>query len=132
MLIKIAITWMFVSIPQVNIQGATAGSLIAYAIILVIGMFLLVKYSKVSPNFYSTTIKPLIGAVFSSAAAFFTNAFLSQIITQRLSTLISILIAIVVYLITLLILRTFTATELRFLPKGEKIVKVLEKWHLIG
>jgi len=30
-----------------------------------------------------------------------------------------------------LILRAFTATELKFLPKGEKIAKTLEKLGLI-
>ncbi len=132
MLIKIAITWMFVSIPEINIQGATAGSLIAYAIILIIGMYLLVKHSKVSPNFFTTTIKPLIGAVFSSAAAFFANMFFSSLLPQRISTVLAILCAIIIYLAALLLMRTFTATEIKFLPKGEKISKVLEKWRLIG
>lgn len=132
MLIKIAITWMFVSVPEINIQGATAGSLVAYAVILIIGTFLLIRYSKIKINFYTTTIKPLIGAVLSSAAAFAVNYFMCQIVTQRISTVISIVAAVVVYIISLLILRAFTATEVKFLPKGEKIAKALEKWHLIG
>lgn len=132
MLIKIAITWMFVSIPEINIQGATAGSLVAYAVILIIGTFLLIRYSKIKINFYTTTIKPLIGAVISSAAAYIVNYFMSGIVPQRVSTVLAIVAAVVVYIISLLILRAFTATEIKFLPKGEKIAKVLEKWHLIG
>lgn len=132
MIVKISVSWMFVSIPEINIQGATAGSLIAYALILVIGMYLLVKHSKISPNFFSTIIKPLIGSVFSSATAFFTNMFFANIVPEKISTILSILCAIVVYLVALLLMRTFTATEIKFLPKGEKIAKVLEKWRLIG
>ena len=132
MLIKIATSWMFVSIPEFNIQGATAGTLISFATIFVIGMYLLVKYSKVSIDFFSTTIKPLIGAVFSSAAAFFTNMLLSSLIPQRLSTISAIAAAVIVYIILLLIMRAFTATEIKLLPKGEKIAKALEKWHMIG
>lgn len=132
MLIKIGVTWMFVSIPEVNIQGATAGSLVAYAVILIIGTLLLIRYSKVKINFYTTTIKPLMGAVISSAAAYFVNYFMSGIVAQRVSTVLAIVAAVVVYIISLLILRAFTATEVKFLPKGEKIAKVLEKWHLIG
>lgn len=132
MLIKIATSWIFVSIPEINIQGATAGSLISYAIILVIGMYLLVKHSKVTPDFFSTTVKPLIGSVFSSAATFFTNMLLSSLIPQRLSTILAVVAAVIVYIIALLLMRAFTATEIKFLPKGEKIAKALEKWHLIG
>lgn len=132
MLIKIATSWMFVSIPEINIQGATTGSLVSYAVILVIGMYLLVKYSKVKPNFFSTTVKPLIGAVFSSSAAFFVNMMLSGLVSQRLSTVLAIISAVIVYIFALLLMRAFTANEIKFLPKGEKIAKTLEKWHLIG
>ncbi len=132
MLIKIGVTWMFVSVPEINIQGATAGTLVGYAVILLIGTYLLVKHSKVSINFFTTTVKPLIGAVLSSAAAYFTNMLCSNYMPQRLSTVIAIICAVVIYVIALLILRAFTATEIKFLPKGEKISKVLEKWHLIG
>lgn len=132
MCIKIGITWMFVSIPSVNIQGATAGTLISYAIIFVIGMYLLIRYSKIMPNLFGTIIKPLIGAVLSSAAAYFVNILLAGSMNHRLSTTIAIIAAAVVYIVALLILRTFTSAEIKFLPKGEKIAKVLEKYHLIG
>ena len=132
MVIKIAITWMFVSVPEINIQGATVGTMIAYAVILFIGIYLLVKHSKVTPNFYTTTIKPLIGSIFSSVTAFVSNMFLENILPQRLSTIVSVILAVIVYITVLLLLRTFTATEIKFLPKGEKIAKVLEKWRLIG
>lgn len=132
MLVKIGTSWIFVSMPEVNIQGATAGSLISYALICVVGMFLLVKYSGIVPNFFSTTIKPLIGAVGSSAVAFFVNKLCEGHMNHRLSTIIAILAAAVIYIAILLILRTFSAQEVRILPKGEKIAKTLEKLHLIG
>ena len=132
MLIKIGTSWVFVSIPDINIQGATAGSMISYAIICVAGMYLLIKHSRVVPDFLSTTVKPLIAAVCCSAAAYFANAFLEGKMNHRLSTILAILAAVIVFIAILLILRTFSAKEVRFLPKGEKIAKTLEKLHLIG
>ena len=135
MAVKIGTSWIFVSIPEINIQGATAGSMVSYALICVIGMYLLVKYSRIVPDFFGTTIKPLIGAVCSAAAAYFVNMFVSGLLPEnlnRITTIISILAAIVIYLAVLLILRTFKAEEIKFLPKGEKIAKTLEKLHLIG
>lgn len=140
MLIKIGVTWMFVSIPSVNIQGATAGSLIAYAVILIIGMYLLVKNSKIMPDLFSTVIKPLIAAGASAFTAWgvytLMDGFLSfEALGRRVEVICSLVVAIVaaiaVYVILLLILRAFTATELKFLPKGEKIAKTLEKFGLI-
>ena len=61
-----------------------------------------------------------------------TYMLLENLLPQRLSTIISVIIAVIVYITVLLLLRTFTTTEIKFLPKGEKIAKVLEKWRLIG
>lgn len=206
MLVKIGTSWIFVSIPAINIQGATAGSMVSYALICVIGMFLLIKYSGIVPDFFSTTLKPLIASAACAAAAFFSyrmfagniNAstiglsimiglfvlalviFIGHILTgtspagrhfdesgskthkvvsvavgvvagaaaaflvnklvhslpphffDRVSTVFAVLIAVVVYIAVLLIIRTFSAEEVKFLPKGEKIAKTLEKLHLIG
>ena len=84
MVVKIGTSWIFVSIPSINIQGATAGSMISYALICFIGMFLLIKFSGVRPDFFSTTVKPLIGALCSSAAAFFSFRLLSGFMPQSL------------------------------------------------
>ena len=206
MVVKVCTSWIFVSIPAINIQGATAGSMVSYALICVIGMFLLIKYSRVVPDFFNTTVKPLIGAVCSSAAAFFSYKLLSDhfgatavclavliglivvavvyfighllagtspagkhfsgeanrvhryislaagvvlgiaagfftykltvslpgTFFMRVTTVFAVLLAIVVYVAVLLIIRTFSAEEVKFLPKGEKIAKTLEKFHLIG
>ena len=134
MVVKIGTSWIFVSIPSINIQGATAGSMISYALICFIGMFLLIKFSGVRPDFFSTTVKPLIGALCSSAAAFFSFRLLSGFMPQslhRVTTVLAILVAVVVYLAVLLIIRTFSAEEIKFLPKGEKIAETLEKLHFI-
>ena len=70
MAVKIGITWMFVSVPEINVQGATVGSMITYAIMTIVGMYLLIKYSKIKPDLFGTTVKPLIGAIASAASAF--------------------------------------------------------------
>lgn len=131
MVVKIGITWIFVSIPEINIQGATAGSLVAYVLSTIIAMYLLVKHSKIMPDFFATTIKPLIGAVASSVTAFFVNKLFLMFAPDRIATIVAIVAAVIIYVVVLLILRTFTATEVKFLPKGEKIAKTLEKWHFI-
>lgn len=129
---KVFITWSFVSIVEINIQGATAGSLVAYTVMCVVALYLLIKYSGVMPDLLSTIVKPLGAALCCAAAAYFSHMFLEGVMNGKLATIAAIGIAVVVYLLALLILRTFTANEIKFLPKGEKIAKVLEKLHLIG
>ena len=140
MIIKIGITWMFVSVPEINVQGATVGSMITYAIMTVAGMYLLIKNSKIKPDLFGTTVKPLFASIASSAAAFGVYHLMDSLLGSTalaerfeiaIALVVAILAAVIVYIAMLLILRAFTATELKFLPKGEKIAKVLEKFGLI-
>lgn len=129
--IKVATTWMFVSNVNINIQGGSAGSLIAYSIMFLIALFMLIKHSKVMPNLVSTILKPLISAILCAVTAYFSFIFISNYVGVLLSTIISIVVAAIIYIIFLLILRTFTKNDLIFLPKGKNIVILLEKLHLI-
>lgn len=129
--IKVATTWMFVSNVNINIQGGSAGTLVAYTIMFIIALYLLIKHSGVMPNLVSIMVKPLASAILCAISAYFSYYFLSQILNVLVATLLSIVIACVIYTISLLILRTFTKNDLYFLPKGKKIVIILEKMHLI-
>ncbi len=131
-LIKVATTWLFVRVVSINIQGGSVGSLIAYSVMLAAGMYLLVKHSGVMPDFVSTVIKPLISAVACALTAYFVYILIINWLPLIVSALISIAAAGIVYITILLLLKTFTRNELKFLPKGEKVVTILEKYHLIG
>ncbi len=132
LVIKVIITYAFVSVISINIQGATAGSFVAYTIMCIVALYLLIRYSKVVPNMLSTIIKPFGAAVICAAGAYFSHILFDNLVGGRIATVLAIIVAVVIYLIALLILRTFTASEVKFLPKGEKIAKLLEKYHLMG
>lgn len=132
MIIKIIVNYAFVSVMEINIVGAAVGSLVAYLIICIAAMYQLVKNSGVIPNFISTIIKPLTSAAICGVVAYFSYDLLQNIINGKVATVVAVAAAALIYLISLVLLRTFSANELKFLPKGEKIVIILEKWHLIG
>lgn len=132
LVIKVFITWAFVSIISINIQGATAGSLVAYTLMCIVAMYLLIKHSGIMPNLLSTVVKPLGAAICCAAGAFFSHMLFVNFIHPKVATVLAIIVAVLIYVIALLILRTFTASEVKILPKGEKIAKTLEKYHLLG
>lgn len=131
-ILKVATTWMFVSVVSINIQGSSVGSLIAYSFMLIVSMYLLIKHSGVMPNFISTVVKPLISAVLCAVSAYLSYIVLNSVVPYLLATVISVAMAGLIYITFLLLLRTFTRNELEFLPKGKKIVTILEKHKLIG
>jgi hypothetical protein len=52
---------------------------------------------------------------------------LSGIIAQKLATIISIIIAVIIYALTIIALKVFSKEEIKMIPAGEQICKVLEK-----
>ena len=64
--------------------------------------------------------------MFSQAEIFFDMFF-----KQRIATILAVVTAIVVYLIALLLLKAIKREDVLQMPKGNKIVKILEKRKLI-
>lgn len=140
--IKVICNFIFVGIPELNIYGATIGTIICYTFIIGANLYFTVKVSGCKINFVSTMIKPLICAGACAFTAFITNSILSNILTfgdagsklngTNISTLISVGVAVVVYAVCLLIIKGIAYDDLVMLPKGKKIAKTLEKYGLIG
>ena len=132
MIMKILLNYLFVSMVSINIMGAAIGSLVAYLFVCVVGMYFLIKKAGVVPDFISTTIKPLIGAVCCAGGAYLSYKMLSPHISSAIATILSIVIAAIIYLVVLLLLHTFTENEVKMLPKSKNLVTLLAKLHLLG
>ena len=131
MVIKIILNYAFVSIVSVNIMGAAVGSLVAYLFVCIVGMYFLIKKAGVVPDFFNTAIKPLFSSVICGATAYLSYELLSKVIPGSVATLLSIVIAAVFYIISLLLMHTFTENEVKMLPKGNNLVTILAKLHLL-
>ena len=139
---KIAADIVLVSNPKYNIKGAVVGTILCYVIIVVINLAMLLKISKVKINFVSVFLKPFICSLLSTGVGymaykgiehFFPVSDLSHRINgSTISCVISIGIIMVVYLISMLLIRGLSSDDIKMLPKGEKIAKMLEKYKLLG
>ncbi len=139
---KIAADIILVSNPKYNIKGAVVGTILCYVIIVVINLAMLLKISKVKINPVSVFLKPFACAVLSAGVGYMAYKGVEHLFpvsdyTQRfngstISCIISIGVIMVVYLISMLLIRGLSADDIKMLPKGEKIAKVLEKYKLLG
>lgn len=125
--LKVIVNFIFVGIPEINIQGAAIGTFVSYLFIFVANLLSVIKYTGVKPNIYKTILKPFIAALCCGISTLVVN--LSSI--GKLGTLIEIGIAAIVYLIVLVLLNTFEADDILTLPKGDKMLKVLIKLKII-
>ncbi len=137
MLIKIVSNYILVGIPQINIQGGSIGTLLCYTFVIIVSVFVLIKATGIVPDFKVVLIKPLIAAIACAGSAWGSYTLLSKIFPEGryevlIALVLSVMIACVVYVVFLLLIRGITKNDIIMLPKGNKIVIILEKCHLIG
>lgn len=130
--IKALLNYFLTGIPEINVLGAAIGTLVCYAFITVAAVVLLCRVTHVIPNFLSAVIKPLLASLFCAAAAYAAQGFAARVMSDQLATCAAILIACAVYVVALFCFRAICREDVIMLPKGQKIVKILEKHHLIG
>lgn len=132
MAIKICINYLFVSNTSINIQGAAVGSLLAYIYIFFGLFYFLCRHSGVKPNLLSCVLKPLIAALICCVFATAIYNLLCGLMFKKIAVLLAVTVSMVIYVFFLLLLRTFSAEEMKIFPGGEKIEKLLEKWAILG
>lgn len=132
MVLKLATNYFLVSIVSINIVGGAVGSLVSFTFVCVVGMYFLIKKAQVVPDFFNTTIKPLLSAIICGVAAYGSHQLLENfVVGGKIATILSIGVAAIVYVVSLLLMRTFSETEVKMLPKGKNVVTILAKLHLL-
>lgn len=132
-IIKIPINYFLIAIPFINVLGAIISTTVCYIVASILNLNALKKATNVIPDYKSIFFKPTIASIIMGIICYFSNKFL-YILTNsnNFSTILSVIISIFVYLVTLSLLKGFKREDLNLIPMGHKIIKVLEKFNLIG
>lgn len=128
LMIKIAVNYILVGIPAINIQGVGVGTIVGYLFVLVVCTYFLIKETKIFPNFKITVLKPLIAGTICGVSAFVANSFLVRFLPKMISLCVAVFFAIIVYIVALFLLRAVTIDDIRALPKGEALVRARDRF----
>ncbi|GHU60258.1 stage V sporulation protein B [Clostridia bacterium] len=123
--VKIAVNFVLVGDPAININGAPIGTVCCYGVIAVINIGFMIRYSEAKLRLSSVFLRPMIAAAVMAGAAWSVNAALSRVVSQRISVLAAIAVGGILYLILAILIRAVTKEDMRLLPKGEKLAKIL-------
>ena len=130
---KVTLNAILVGIPEINIVGAAYSTLACYTVIVTLNLTSLMRHSGVMPNLWGTLGKPAIAGVLCMITAGATSTLFGNLgLSLVVSTAISVILGGIVYIFVLFALKTLTKGDIKLLPKGEKIAKVLEKFKLLG
>ncbi|MGX8711166.1 MAG: putative polysaccharide biosynthesis protein [bacterium] len=129
--IKLVLNYTLVGIPEINVMGAGTGTLVCYIFIMIFALFFLCREAKITINFVSIFLKPLLASIVCVSAAFFIQKAGAMLGLGKIATLLAIAAAGVIYVICMLWFKALNANDMLMLPKGQKIVKILEKHNWI-
>ena len=138
---KLIANYILVAIPSINVNGAVIGTIICYAIIVIINLGALILTAKVRLNFISVFIKPAFCGVLCGLSAYTSFGLCNRFIPEfslaghSLKTILCLGVGIgfggLIYLISMLLIKGIAKDDIIMLPKGEKIAKILAKYGFI-
>ena len=132
--IKVTLNFILIANPEINIKGACISSTVCYVVMVVINILQLTRAAGVKLNYKSVFVKPFIASLFCGLGAFLGNYLLVDVmgIQSRLTTIIAVCCGGAFYVAAILLVKGIAKDDVEMLPKGEKIVKVLAKFGILG
>ena len=129
---KIVMNYILVGNPDINIHGAPISTLCCYMVIVGLNLFFVWKYSPEKPRYLQIFLKPVAASVLMGAAAWAVHSFAaralaghSAYLANAAATFCGILAGVVVYAILVIALRILRAEDVRSIPHGETLIKLL-------
>ena len=130
---KIILNYVLVGNPAINIHGAPISTLCCYAVIVMLNLAFVWKYSLKKPHYLQLFAKPVLASVLMGGAAWAVHGLTLRVLTggeyaygaNALATIIGIGAGVVVYAILVIALQILRAEDLRSMPHGEKLAALL-------
>lgn len=130
---KIVMNYILVGNPDINIHGAPISTLCCYAVIVVLNLFFVWKYSPEKPHYISLFAKPVLASALMGGSAWAVYGFVFRALSDghsvyganAIGTLCGIGVGVVVYGVLVIALRILRAEDVKSIPHGGKIIKLL-------
>ena len=131
--VKIVLNYILVGNPDINIHGAPISTLCCYMTIAGLNLFFVWKYSPEKPRYLSIFAKPVAASVLMGGAAWAVHGLTLRALTggtysygaNAIATMGGICVGVVVYFILVVALRILRAEDVRSIPHGNTLIKLL-------
>lgn len=129
-LVKITVNWFIVAIPSVNIFGAAIGTVCCYLTMCVLNVIFINRRFEKGMSMKNIVFRPAVPSIAMGAIAYAVYAagmaFTSGgKLMMAAFMCAAILAAVIVYAVAVIKLRVITAEDMKLIPKGEKVAKLL-------
>ena len=129
-IVKIAVNWFLVADPDINILGAPIGTLACYAVMCVMNFAFLCRRLPEKPSLGRIMLRPMAASAVMGASAWAVYGLAGRLLGSgrmgvALAMLAAIAVAVAVYLVLVIALRAVTLEDMRLIPRGEKLARIL-------
>ena len=130
-LIKILVNWVLIATPSINIVGAPVGTLVGYIWMAVFNYIFIRKTVKIKPRVSKIVGGPLLCSAIMGISALVVYYGASHVIGSDswikmvLCLGSAIVVAVIVYLVSVSVFKTITNDDMKMIPGGEKVGKLL-------
>lgn len=129
--VKIIVSYILIPMPQFNILGSIIGTVLSYSIAAVIEYIYIKKHLGMRLNIMEYFIKPIITVMVMFVFAKLSYIVFSKVLGGNIATLLAIIVGGISYIIVLFMIGGINKSEILSMPKGHKIVGILQKLRLI-
>ena len=132
--VKIAANFLLISNPAININGTAISSVICYLVMAAMNYVFIQKNMPQRISLAGAVMRPIMSAVPMGVAAWAVYTPLAGVLsgggeptrlTMLLAMGIAVVLAVVIYLVMVIATRAITLDDLKLIPKGERIAKLL-------
>ena len=128
--VKIAINYVLVANRDINIYGAPVGTLASYAVMCIMNFVFMCKVLDKNPRLRIILIKPMLCSVAMGGAAWALYGIAARMLgngglSMLLAMAVAVAAAVVVYLLMTVLLGTVTKEDMKLIPGGEKLARLL-------
>lgn len=132
--VNVGLSYYLVGLPGLNIYGSAIGTAVGYVVMSVINLIFVMKKLPDKPKLQKVFVMPVINCVIMGVLAKVIYSVVSKVIGSgaaltRMETIISLVvavgIAVIAYLVLTIVTQAITMEDMKLIPKGEKIGKLL-------
>ena len=130
-LVKITINWFIVAIPSINIYGAAIGTICCYVTMCVLNLIFINRSFEKGLSMKNIFVRPAVPSAIMGVIALAVYYGVMNLLSSdsrlmmALVMCIAIGVAVIVYAVSVIKLRVITTEDMKLIPKGEKIAKLL-------
>ncbi|MGI5888327.1 MAG: putative polysaccharide biosynthesis protein [Oscillospiraceae bacterium] len=131
--LKVALNYILVGIPELNIKALALDNAVCYALIVILSFVTFKKTTGIKISYYKVMIKPLMAGAGCGLAAWAADKLLLKVLVGRTSVclLLSIIVGAVMYFVFMGLLKAVEEEDVLSLPGGAKLAKLLKKIHVL-